>query len=160
MDFVTGSASSALDTGQRARLTGVDKGHAHVSASKLFEIRTQIAQGQARRSQLKRLLIAVARVVEEEQGPLALDVRAIELRPRGGQGRFDPIAGRPRDGDNAVEITRTAKQAGQLDGFCLGIAKGAGRVVPQIVAHHDRHSRLLRLREGSPLPQRQNQASA
>jgi len=82
MDFVTGSASSALDTGQRARLTGVDKGHAHVSASKLFEIRTQIAQGQARRSQLKRLLIAVARVVEEEQGPLALDVRAIELRPR------------------------------------------------------------------------------
>ena len=112
MDLVAGCASATLHAGERARLAGVDKRHAHVRPGELFEIRTQIAQRQARRSQLERLLITVARIVEEEQGPLALGVRAIELRPRSGQRLFDRLAPRSLDSDDAVKFTRAAKQTG------------------------------------------------
>ena len=160
MDLVAWRTSATLHAGECARLAGIDECDAHVGPGKLFEIRTQVAQGQARRSQLKGLLITMAGVVEKKERAFALGVSAIELRPRGGQRLFNRFAPRPLDGDDVVEFTRAAKQAGQLAGFGLGKMQNSSRVVPQIVADHDCHAGLLGLRASSALPQRQDQASA
>ncbi|MGC4121986.1 MAG: hypothetical protein QM765_46880 [Myxococcales bacterium] len=141
-----------LGQGERPRLAGVDERHAELGGTRL-EARAQLVPGQARRAQVQRLLVRVARVEEQEHRGLGAGAHPLlGLR----QGRLQ--RGRVAAQHQEEVVRRHPAQLAQRLGHSLGVGAGEAQLhLPgraEVVAGHYRDAATERRCRGRRAPQR------